>query len=85
MGLLKILDTIASVGSTFDWITPAVSLATTRREDRFAVNSSEINYIERKLRKSGIKIKNRQVVGNQLVFDVAKGKGDEAASILGLD
>ena len=85
MGILKVLETIAAVGSTLDWITPAISLATTRREDRFAVDADSINEVEYKLRRAGIRVKNQKVVGDQLVFDVAKGKGDEAARILGLD
>lgn len=82
MGLLKLIDVALEIGSCLDWLTPAISLATTAREDRLVVDAVEINEAEYRLRKAGIKIKHRQIIHGKFVFDVEPGRGDEAARVL---
>lgn len=85
MGLFKLIDTVLEIGSCMDWLTPAMSLLTTDRQDRIAVPKVNINEAEWRLKKAGIRIKNRQIIHGQFVFDVETGRGDEAARVLGIE
>lgn len=85
MGLLKLLDKALEIGSYMDFVTPAVSLATTDRSDRFAFDAGDINHVERRLKQAGIRMKHKMIIDGQFVFDVESGRGDEAARILGLE
>ena len=79
---MGLLDTLLGIGATFDWITPAASLAMTGKADRLAVDADDIRAAERALQRSGIECHRGQIINGQYVFDVDRGSGPEAERIL---
>ena len=79
MGFLRF---VADVICACDYITPIASLATGSREDRFAVDENDYVEAERLLKRAGIRTHWPGLTGRQYVFDVDKGRGDDALRIL---
>lgn len=73
---MGLLGTLLDIGCVFDWITPATSLVTTRKEDRFVVPEQYFNMVD------GIG-KNMQIINGMCVFDARKkGDGDNIEKYL---
>ena len=69
--------------STFDWITPAISLANQARGKTVVCGTDRFSNIA-KLQREGIKVTNVSKGPKGYTFDVPKKQAQQAAQVLGV-
>jgi hypothetical protein len=74
------VDTLLSVGSSLDWVTPGLSLL--NGDNGFSVPKEEQNIIKDAMKQAGVRVKYERIFDGMYMFDVDAKDNAKARRVL---